>query len=167
MPKKATVPPIVELPADSLQVAPIDGQPIAKEPPPPVKKEHSEAKKAALAKMFEALKAKRERQKAEAEAESAEIKEQKQQAKLKKIADRKASKRTPPIGSYVTMRDLEEFKTQLVSILPKTIYKEVPVDRIVPQPIAIPVETVREKVVQVVQPKKISGNDLLDSIFFR
>lgn len=167
MPKKATVPPIVEPPAGSLEVAPIDGQPVAKDPPAPVKKELSDAKKAALGKMFEALKAKRERQKAEAEAESNEIKEMKQQTKLRRIAERKAAKRTPPIGSYVTMKDLEEFRTQLIQIMPKTIYKEVPVDRIVPQPIAVPVETIREKVVQVVQPKKISGNDLLDSIFFR
>jgi hypothetical protein len=174
MPKKATVAPVVPAPAPApeappapavLEVAPIDGQAVATDPPP--KKEPSEKKKAALQKMFEGLKAKREQQRADAERESAEIKEERKQAKLKALAERKAARRFPPVAQYVTVRDLENFKNQLIQILPKTVYQEVPVDRIVPQPIAIPVETVREKVVQVVQPKKVTGNELLDNIFFR
>ena len=65
------------------------------------------------------------------------------------------------------MADLEDFKNQLLGSMPKTIYKEVPVDRIVPKVIPVPIETVREKVVQVPAVKKISGNELIDSIFFR
>lgn len=159
-------------PADPavLQVTPVNGEPLATDPPPKVKKELSEAKKASLAKMFEALKAKREQQKADQERETAEIKEERKQAKLKEQAEKKMKRRFPPVAQYVTVRDLEKFKNDLVAILPKTVYQEVPVDRIVPQPIPVPIETVREKVVQVLQPptvKKVSGNELLDNIFFR
>jgi len=173
MPKKAksevSQPPA---PADPtvLQVTPVNGEPVATEPAPPPKKELSEAKKASLAKMFEALKAKREQQKADQERETAEIKEERRQAKLKEQAEKKMKRRFPPVAQYVTVRDLEKFKNDLVAILPKTVYQEVPVDRIVPQPIPVPIETVREKVVQVLQPpsvKKVSGNELLDNIFFR
>jgi hypothetical protein len=165
MPKKAKSdvpqPPAPVDPA-VLQVTPVNGEPVATDPaPPPPKKELSEAK---------ALKIKREQQKADQERETAEIKEERKQAKLKEQAERKMKRRFPPVAQYVTVRDLEKFKNDLVAILPKTIYQEVPVDRIVPQPIAVPIETVREKVVQVLQPpsvKKVSGNELLDNIFFR
>lgn len=153
-----------------LEVTPVNGEPLATDPPPKVKKELSEAKKASLAKMFEALKAKREQQKADQERETAEIKEERKQAKLKEQAEKKMKRRFPPVAQYVTVRDLEKFKNDLVAILPKTVYQEVPVDRIVPQPIPVPIETVREKVVQVLQPptvKKVTGNELLDNIFFR
>ena len=174
MPKKAkSEVPQPPAPVDPavLQVTPVNGEPVATDPaPPPPKKELSEAKKASLAKMFEALKVKREQQKADQERETAEIKEERKQAKLKAAAERKQQRRFPPVAQYVTVRDLEKFKNDLVAILPKTVYQEVPVDRIVPQPIAIPIETVREKIVQVLQPpsvKKVSGNELLDNIFFR
>jgi hypothetical protein len=173
MPKKATSnvsqPPAPADPA-VLEVTPVNGEPLATDPPPKVKKELSEAKKASLAKMFEALKVKRELQKADQERETAEIKEERRQAKLKATAERKQKRRFPPVAQYVTVRDLENFKNELIGILPKTVYQEVPVDRIVPHPVAVPVETVREKVVQVLQPpsvKKVSGNELLDNIFFR
>ena len=174
MPKKAKSdvpqPPASVDPA-VLQVTPVNGEPVATDPPPPPpKKELSEAKKASMAKMFEALKIKREQQKADQERETAEIKEERRQAKLKEQAERKMKRRFPPVAQYVTVRDLEKFKNDLVAILPKTIYQEVPVDRIVPQPIAVPIETVREKVVQVLQPpviQRITGNSLLDAVFFK
>jgi hypothetical protein len=162
-------PPALSDPA-VLQVTPVNGEPLATDPPPKVKKELSEAKKASLAKMFEALKVKRELQKADQERETAEIKEERKQAKLRAAAEKKQKRRFPPVAQYVTVRDLENFKNELIGILPKTVYQEVPVDRIVPHPIAVPVETVREKVVQVLQPpsvKKVTGNELLDNIFFR
>jgi hypothetical protein len=164
------MPPPLEVPVvpETLEVTPIDGQPRATMPPEIVKKEMTPAKKAAVSKMFEGLKAKREAKKEEQERETAEAKEEKHQEKLRKLNDRRIAKRTPPVSSYVTMRDLEDFKKELLGVMPKTIYKEVPVDRIVPKVIAVPIETVREKVVQVLQPpKKITGNELLDSIFFR
>ena len=132
------------------------------------KKEHSPAKKEALAKMFAALKAKREANKVAQENESAEDKDYKRQEFLRRQNDRRIARKVPSISSYVTISDLEHFKKELIGIMPKTIYKEVPVDRLVPKAIAVPIETIREKVVQVVQPpKKITGNELLDSIFFR
>ena len=132
------------------------------------KKELTPAKKEALAKMFAGLKAKREASKAAQETDSAETKESKRQQYLRRQNERRIARKNPTLTSYVTMSDLEHFKNELIGIMPKTIYKEVPVDRIVPKAIAVPIETVREKVVQVVQPpKKISGNELLDSIFFR
>jgi hypothetical protein len=132
------------------------------------KKELTPAKKEALAKMFAGLKAKREANKAAQENDSAETKDSKRQQYLRRQNERRIARKNPTLTSYVTMSDLEHFKNELIGIMPKTIYKEVPVDRIVPKAIAVPIETIREKVVQVVQPpKKISGNELLDSIFFR
>jgi len=172
MPKKAKTevsqPPVpAPEPADVLQVTPVNGEPLATDPAPAPKKQLSEAKKAALARMFEGLKAKRELQKADQERETAEVKEERRQAKLRAVAERKQQRRYPPVAQYVTLRDLEKFKNDLVSILPKTVYQEVPVDRIVPQPVPVPIETVREKVIQVPSVKKVSGNELLDNIFFR
>jgi hypothetical protein len=154
-----------------LEVAPINGEEPAKEDRmwrPPPKKELTEGKKKAVQAMFEGLKKKREERKVEQEKETAEAKAEKKQAKLQKQYLAAKARRTPPVSSYVTMADLEDFKNQLLGQMPKTIYKEVPVDRIVPKVIPVPIETVREKVVQVLQPpKKITGNELIDSIFFR
>tara|TARA_R110002126_G_scaffold100249_2_gene231708 strand:+ start:1572 stop:2132 length:561 start_codon:yes stop_codon:yes gene_type:complete len=136
--------------------------------PPKAKKELSEAKKEAMAKMFSALKAKREANKTAQEIESQSDSDYKRQRKLQKMNEMRQAKKVPKLSSYVTMEDLEHFKRELIGVMPKTIYKEVPVDRIVPKAIAVPIETVREKVVQVLQPpKKITGNELLDSIFFK
>jgi len=137
-------------------------------PPPKAKKELSEAKKEAMGKMFSALKAKREANKTAQELESESDADYKKQRKLQKMNELRQAKKVPKLSSYVTMEDLEHFKRELIGVMPKTIYKEVPVDRIVPKAIAVPIETVREKVVQVLQPpKKITGNELLDSIFFK
>jgi len=150
------------------EAKPEEKKPEEKKPKTKEKKELSEAKKEALAKMFAGLKAKREASKAAQENDSAETKESKRQQYLRRQNERRIARKNPTLTSYVTMSDLEHFKNELIGIMPKTIYKEVPVDRIVPKAIAVPIETVREKVVQVVQPpKKISGNELLDSIFFR
>jgi len=172
-PKKDSVEPVVqpEPVKEVLEVAPINGEEPAKEDRmwrPPAKKELTEGKKKAVQAMFEGLKKKREERKVEQEKETAEAKAEKKQAKLQKQYLAAKARRTPPVSSYVTMADLEDFKNQLLGQMPKTIYKEVPVDRIVPKVIAVPIETVKEKVVQVLQPpKKISGNELIDSIFFR
>jgi len=153
-----------------LEVAPINGEEPAKEDRmwrPPAKKELSEGKKKAVQAMFEGLKKKREERKAEQEKETAEAKAEKKQAKLQKQYLAAKARRTPPVSSYVTMADLEDFKNSLLGQMPKTIYKEVPVDRIVPKVITVPIETVKEKVIQVPAVKKITGNELIDSIFFR
>lgn len=169
------MPPPVAEPApepakEVLEVAPINGEEPAKEDRmwrPPPKKELTEGKKKAVQAMFEGLKKKREARKAEQEAETAEAKAEKKQAKLQKQYLAAKARRTPPVSSYVTMADLEDFKNSLLGQMPKTIYKEVPVDRIVPKVITVPIETVKEKVIQVPAVKKITGNELIDSIFFR
>jgi hypothetical protein len=126
------------------------------------------ARKEAVNKMFEGLKAKREADKLAQETDTQEQINAKEQRKLQKKYMRREAKKLPDVTSYVTMQDLEYFKNELIGVMPKTIYKEVPVDRIVPKLITVPVETVREKIVPVIQPpKKITGNELLDSIFFR
>ena len=153
-----------------LEVSPINGEEPAKEDRmwrPPAKKELSEGKKKAVQAMFEGLKKKREERKAEQEKETTEAKAAKKQEKLHQQYLKAKARRTPPVSAYVTMADLEDFKNQLLGSMPKTIYKEVPVDRIVPKVIPVPIETIREKVVQVPAVKKISGNELIDSIFFR
>lgn len=161
-PKAPVTAPVEDTPV-ALDVTPVEKPEKSKE-----KKEMTPAKKEAMAKMFEGLKAKREAAKAEQEKETEEAKEAKNQKRLKKMNENRIAKKLPPVSSYVTMDDLEVFKKELIGVMPKVIYKEVPVDRVVPKAIAVPVETVREKVIQVVQPpKKISGNELLDSIFFR
>jgi hypothetical protein len=144
------------------------------QPPPPTeavpvkKKEMTPARKEAVNKMFEGLKAKREADKLAQETDTQEQINAKEQRKLQKKYMRREAKKLPDVTSYVTMQDLEYFKNELIGVMPKTIYKEVPVDRIVPKLITVPVETVREKIVPVIQPpKKITGNELLDSIFFR
>ena len=170
MPPPPVAEPAPEPAKEVLEVAPINGEEPAKEDRmwrPPEKKELTEGKKKAVQAMFEGLKKKREARKAEQEAETAEAKAEKKQAKLQKQYLAAKARRTPPVSSYVTMADLEDFKNQLLGSMPKTIYKEVPVDRIVPKVIPVPIETVREKVVQVPAVKKISGNELIDSIFFR
>jgi hypothetical protein len=170
MPPPPVAEPAPEPAKEVLEVAPINGEEPAKEDRmwrPPAKKELTEGKKKAVQAMFDGLKKKREERKAEQEKETAEAKEEKRQAKLQKQYLAAKARRTPPVSSYVTMADLEDFKNQLLGQMPKTIYKEVPVDRIVPKVISVPIETVREKVVQVPAVKKISGNELIDSIFFR
>jgi len=149
----------------ALEVTPVDGQEVANDPPPKVKKVLSDKKKEAMAKMFEGLKKTREMRRETLERETDEAKEARKQEKLKIAAESKYTKKRPPVTQYVTMRDLEAFRADLIGILPKTVYKEVPVDRLVPHPVPVPIETIREKIVQV--PQKITGNALLDSIFFR
>jgi len=171
-PKKDSVEPDVqpEPVKEVLEVAPINGEEPAKEDRmwrPPPKKELTEGKKRSIQAMFDGLKKKREERKAEQEKETAEAKAEKKQAKLQKQYLAAKARRTPPVSSYVTMADLEDFKNSLLGQMPKTIYKEVPVDRIVPKVITVPIETVKEKVIQVPAVKKITGNELIDSIFFR
>ena len=149
----------------ALEVTPVDGQAVATDPPPKPKKVLSEKKKEAMTKMFEGLKKAREQRRETLERETDEAKAERKQEKLKIVAESKYAKKRPPVTQYVTMRDLEAFRADLIGILPKTVYKEVPVDRLVPHPVPVPIETIREKIVQV--PQKITGNALLDSIFFR
>ena len=134
----------------------------------------TEAQKAAWARAMAVMKEKREAHRATQEKEAAENKETLHQVKLKeRYAKIEAKKKAlPPVAQYVTVKDLYDFKKEFFDMMPhiaagppKEIYKEVPVDvpRLVPYPVVK--EVVREKIVQQ-PPKLITGNELLDRLYF-
>lgn len=135
------------------------------------KKERTEAQKAATAKALGILREKREALKKREEEELAQLDEEDRSAKLKEKAakQRKASK-LPPIVNYVSTADLERFKRDIFAALPKEIIREVPVEKIREKVISVPQEIVRERVIEQPVPvpvvKHLTGNELLDKIFF-
>lgn len=121
-------------------------------------KPRSEAQKAATSKALEALRAKREAQKSAQEAEVAEVREEVKAEKKKPV-------RVPPPVSYATIGDLERFKKEMMSsIVPPTVVEK-PVEKVVEKVIEKPVEKVIERVIEK-PPRIVSGNELLDKIFF-
>jgi len=127
----------------------------------PPKKPRTEKQVAQTAKMLSLLKERREsHKKAQEEESTAEI------VVEKEVKPR--AKKLPPAPEYITKSHLEKFKSELLSSMPipgeRVVEKEVervvekPVDRIVERPVEKVVE--REKVVH------LSGNALLDKIFF-
>lgn len=129
-------------------------------------KERTPAQKAAFEKAMAALKEKRESHKATQEREAAANADERHQQVLKaRYAKRDANRaKLPPVAQYVTVKDLQDFKKEFFSMMPKEVYKEVPVpvERIVPH--AVVKEVVREKIVE--KPKVITGNELLDRLYF-
>lgn len=114
------------------------------------------------AKMLSTLKERREsHKKAQEEESTAEV-------VVEKDPPKPRAKKLPPAPEYITKSHLEKFKSELLSSMPipgeRVVEKEVervvekPVDRIVERPVEKVVE--REKIVQ------LSGNALLDKIFF-
>ena len=76
--------------------------------------------------------------------------------------------REKQVEKEVIVEKRVEIPVEVIKEVVRIEYVEVPVDRIVPKVVTVPIETVKEKVVQVIQPpKKITGNELLDSIFFK
>jgi hypothetical protein len=144
---------------------------------PPKKKRGSQkgvprtpAQLAATAKAFESLQAKRKQAKEDAEREEAMMDEEAKQAKLKAKFEAAPSKRSklPPVPNYVTVSDLNAFKNDLLQFMPKTVYKEVPgPERIVYRDRPVPVDKVEVKEVVKEKPVVVSGNELLDKIFFK
>ena len=117
------------------------------------------------------LKERREALKKTQEEEVANADEEQKQEILKvkyEKAKRQKSK-LPPIVNYVTTGDLDRFKKEILQFMPKEVYREVPVERVIEkQKIEIiPKETIREVVREVPVVKQLSGNALLDSIFFK
>ena len=130
----------------------------------------TEAQIAATAKAFASLKAKRQQAKEDADKEEATLDNEAKQEKLKqKYEKAKLSKnRLPPVPNYVTVSDLNAFKNDLLQFMPKTVYKEVPgPERVVYRDRQVPVDKVEVKEVVKEKPVVISGNQLLDSIFFK
>lgn len=139
---------------------------------PKPKKQQTEKQKENTIKMLAGLKSKRESmkkaQEEEAEmlkAEGDELKIQaKQRDRLEKAKLQK--KKLPPVTErppYITAAELQKFKLEMLDIVkPVKVVKEkeVEVERIVEKPVMI------EKVIEKPTTKVISGNDLLDRIFF-
>lgn len=147
--------------------------PIAKAEKP--KRERTEAQKATTAKALAALREKREALKKAQEEELAHLDDEKREEKLK-IQQAKNQKRAgsklPPLVEYITKGDLERFKKELFQAMPREVVREIPVEKEVIKEKVVPVErhVVRERVVEQPVPypvvKQLSGNDLLDRIFF-
>jgi hypothetical protein len=130
----------------------------------------TEAQIAATAKAFASLQAKRQQAKEDAEKEEAAMDADAKQAKLKEKYEKAklARKALPPTPNYVTVSDLNAFKNDLLQFMPKTVYKEVPgPERVVYRDRPVPVDKVEVKEVVKEKPVVISGNQLLDSIFFK
>lgn len=134
------------------------------------KKVRSEAQKENTVKALAALKAKREALAAKEREEIALLGD----AALSKHDKKKLSQlpKIPAVAEFITKGDLERFKADIFSMMPKEVVREVqvPVEKVVVREKYVPVEktVVRERVVQQEVPveRKISGNELLDRIFF-
>ena len=147
------------------------------EKPKKEKKPRTEKQKEAAKKMMEALAAKRKQQAEQEEADVRAATELDKQEKMKlqyevaKNIKKISSKKLPPIPNYVTTAQLEMMERRLMAALPKEVYRDVPREVVVKEKI-VPIdrinvvekETIREK--PVIQQKQVSGNELLDKIFF-
>jgi len=140
----------------------------------PKKRVQTEKQKENWGKALAALKAKREATKKAQEeeammlqAEKDELKIQaKQRERLEKAKLQK--KKLPPPSerpTYITAAELQKFKLEMMDIVNKPVKpivreKEVEVEKVVEKPVMV------EKVIEKPTTKIISGNDLLDKIFF-
>jgi hypothetical protein len=138
-----------------------------------VKKERTEAQKQATAKALSILKERREAKKKEDEERMSKATEAERQRILaQKYEKQKQHKaKLPPAPSYVTLADMENMKKEILSALPKEVYKAVEVERkvvkvekpvVVEKPVEKPVSKAVEKPVE----KKLTGHELLDKLFF-
>ena len=134
-----------------------------------VKKERTPAQKEATAKALSILKERREAKKKEDEERMAKASEQERQRILaQKYEQKKRNKeKLPPAPSYVTLADMQNFKNEILSALPKEVYKAVEVEKVVkvkeePKPVEKPIL----KPAPVSQPEKLTGHALLDRMFF-
>lgn len=133
--------------------------------PPKEKKPRTEAQKTATAKAFEALKARRE---AKAVAEK-DLNDAKELAK-EKVRHRKKKESGVDL---VTHKDLEEWVGKIKTMIPVPVDAPAPAKTVdVPAPVKT-VETPTPKIVKepkkaaaAAPPKKLTGHELLDSLFF-
>lgn len=142
--------------------------------PPKTKKAQTDKQKEATKKMMTALKERRETMKKAKEEEEEMLKAEKDELKVQaRQRDRleKAKyqkKKLPPPAErppYITAAELQKFKLEMMDMVgkPQKIIKEkeVEVEKIVERP------TIVEKVIEKPTTKVISGNALLDAIFFK
>jgi len=140
--------------------------------PPKAKKQQTEKQKENFKKALTALKAKRESMKKAQEeetemlkAEGDELKIQAKQRERLEKAKLQKKKLPPPTErpTYITAAELQKFKLEMLDIVkPQKIVKEkeVEVEKVIEKPVVV------EKVIEKPTTKIISGNDLLDRIFF-
>ena len=78
------------------------------------------------------------------------------------------TKKLPPAPEYITKTHLEKFKSELLAGIPPPGERivEKPVERIVEKPVDRVVERPVEKIVEREKVVHLSGNALLDKIFF-
>ena len=133
------------------------------------KKERSPAQKAATAKALEILKAKREANRKAQEEEVAEIQEEKKEEVIKAKTEKQKAKKIINTLSraddvpYITKTDFEAFKNDILTNLkPKEVAAPAVVEKVIEKPIEKTI--IREVPKEVV--KVLSGNELLDRIFF-
>lgn len=136
--------------------------------PKPVKrtrKDRTPAQQEAFKKALSVLKEKREavrkandEKMAKASAEERALIEKE---KFEKAKNHK--KKLPPAPSYVTMADLDRFKNDILSAIPKTSVVERVVEKkepVVEKPVVV------SKPVERVEKKQLTGHELLDKLFF-
>jgi hypothetical protein len=145
---------------------------VRESPKPKTTRERTEKQKAAAQRMMVGLKARREAMKKaqedEAEMLKAEKDELKIQAKQRERLEKAKfqKKKLPPPSErppYVTAAELQKFKLEMLEVIkPVKVIKEkeVEVEKIVEKPVIV------EKVIDRPTTKIISGNELLDRIFF-
>lgn len=134
-------------------------------------KERTPAQKEAIQKALSVLKERREAKAKEDKERLEKASEAERQRILAEKYEKKKQQKhkLPPAPSYVTLGDFENFKKELLSAMPKEVYKAVEVEK-KPKKVETPVqpvirEIVKEKVVE--KPKVLTGSALLDEIFFK
>ena len=133
----------------------------------PPKKERSEKQKEATKKMLGILKDRREsHKKAQEEEATTEVVEA--EVAVQQMPPKVKTKKLPPAPEYITKSHLEKFKSELLSSMPVPGERIVdrPVEKIVEKPIDRIVERPIEKIVEREKLVHLSGNALLDKIFF-
>ena len=139
------------------------------------KKERTPAQQAATQKALLVLKERREAiNKAAKERLETASDAERQRILAEKYEAKKARKqKLPPVPSYVTLGDFENFKRDLIGAMPKQVYKAVEVEKVVrpkkeipaAAPVAAPVVAPVAAPVAEKQ-KALSGHALLDQMFF-
>lgn len=159
MPKKQ-----VELSDDDAdQVEPVMTQP-APVKQPKTKKERTPAQKEAFSKALSILKEKREAKKKEEEEKyvKATPVEKELIAKEKYEKAKSHKKKLPPAPSYVTTGDLERFKSDILSAIPKHV-EPVKTEQVIKEPVKKPEPIIKKE--PIIQ-KQLTGHELLDKLFF-
>ena len=133
------------------------------------KKERSPAQQAATAKALDILRAKRDAQKKAQEEEVAGLDEEKKAEAIKTKTERHKAKKIINTLSrsdevpYITKSDFESFKNEFMTLHKPAPVPQAPVVVAPPPPV---VERVVEKPIVKETVRILSGNELLDRIFF-